>query len=642
LFAERLGGCFLISDIPQNTGTAPGKTEDRSPLVDVRESIPSETNRQSGSNKVALIGLALSVGTYGALFAPFAQSANAAETAAAAATLSSTPVTSAAAELVQTPDQPSVAVVAPTQAATTHKVILGETLNQIAANYGVDAGSLAGTNQLQPNAALKPGQVLQLPTPAASVTNLRQLTESTANVPVVASIQSAQNGTTSASTATVSPAEPKDTIALLKEKRNQLQQSLAGLGEESLSASPVEIKTYQVNPGDTLAAIARSQNVSYGELLRLNQLTDPNQIQPYQQLRLPTAVVTAAPVAVAAETPGSLPVTSLAKTPLPAIGGEVPEVLVGQTRVGQTSDAAIAAPTVTASATQFDASPLLAEINSLRDRYRQQNSPYSAPAAVKVAAKPNDAIVPVVQAPVAARVEAAPAVKQVASIANPDFAQRRSDSALSIELRNFVQPKLKPESGIEKVSASLPITNAPAVTRSNRPAIVARATVGADSYAPVAPSVARMVAPNMPGLGDGDVFLPGSMGNSATAGMIWPSKGMLSSGYGPRWGRMHRGIDIAAPVGTPIVAVAAGTVSYSGWNDGGYGYLVEIEHADGTMTRYGHNSRLLVAKGQPVAQGQQVSEMGSTGFSTGPHLHFEVHPRGQGAVNPMAFLSGQS
>jgi len=74
------------------------------------------------------------------------------------------------------------------------------------------------------------------------------------------------------------------------------------------------------------------------------------------------------------------------------------------------------------------------------------------------------------------------------------------------------------------------------------------------------------------------------------------------------------------------------------WNSGGYGNLVDIRHPDGSLTRYGHNSRLLVRVGQQVQQGQEISEMGSTGFSTGPHCHFEVHPPGHGAVNPIAYL----
>ena len=119
---------------------------------------------------------------------------------------------------------------------------------------------------------------------------------------------------------------------------------------------------------------------------------------------------------------------------------------------------------------------------------------------------------------------------------------------------------------------------------------------------------------------------------------IWPTKGVFTSGYGWRWGRMHKGIDVANNVGTPIVAARQGTVTFAGWHDGGYGYLVEISHPDGSRSLYGHNSRVLVRQGDVVQQGQQISQMGSTGRSTGPHLHFEIHSPGQGASNPLAFL----
>lgn len=119
---------------------------------------------------------------------------------------------------------------------------------------------------------------------------------------------------------------------------------------------------------------------------------------------------------------------------------------------------------------------------------------------------------------------------------------------------------------------------------------------------------------------------------------VWPAAGKLTSKFGRRWGRMHKGIDIAGPVGTPIHAAADGTVVAAGWSSGGYGNLVEIRHNDGTTTRYGHNSRLSVSVGQTVRQGQQVAEMGSTGHSTGSHLHFEIRPGGTTAVNPMAYL----
>jgi murein DD-endopeptidase MepM/ murein hydrolase activator NlpD len=134
-----------------------------------------------------------------------------------------------------------------------------------------------------------------------------------------------------------------------------------------------------------------------------------------------------------------------------------------------------------------------------------------------------------------------------------------------------------------------------------------------------------------------DNYLPKPT-TSPLKGYIWPAKGVLTSGYGWRWGRMHRGIDIAAPIGTPVIAAAPGVVVRSGWNKGGYGKLVEIKHGDGSFTRYAHNSRLRVQPGEAVEQGQLIAEMGSTGFSTGPHSHFEIHPGGRSAVNPIALL----
>ena len=114
---------------------------------------------------------------------------------------------------------------------------------------------------------------------------------------------------------------------------------------------------------------------------------------------------------------------------------------------------------------------------------------------------------------------------------------------------------------------------------------------------------------------------------------IWPVNGVLTSGFGWRWGRMHEGIDIAAPQGSPVVAAAAGTVIYAGWM-GGYGNLVVIDHGGGIATAYGHNSAIAVGGGQSVAQGQVVSYCGSTGHSTGPHVHFEVRVNGS-PVDPL-------
>ncbi|MFM7086124.1 MAG: LysM peptidoglycan-binding domain-containing M23 family metallopeptidase [Cyanobium sp.] len=123
---------------------------------------------------------------------------------------------------------------------------------------------------------------------------------------------------------------------------------------------------------------------------------------------------------------------------------------------------------------------------------------------------------------------------------------------------------------------------------------------------------------------------------------VWPAKGVLTSGFGWRWGRMHKGIDIANSVGTPIQAIQDGRVTFAGWDDGGYGYLVELTHPDGHISLYAHNSRLLVKEGEEVKQGQQISEMGSTGRSTGPHLHFEIRTPGRTALNPLNVLQPQA
>jgi len=122
---------------------------------------------------------------------------------------------------------------------------------------------------------------------------------------------------------------------------------------------------------------------------------------------------------------------------------------------------------------------------------------------------------------------------------------------------------------------------------------------------------------------------------------IWPTTGYISSRYGWRnifgGSSYHGGLDIANSYGTPIVAADGGLVTYSGWNNGGYGYLVVITHDDGSQTYYGHNSSLLVSKGERVYQGQTIAKMGSTGRSTGNHCHFEIRINGQ-RVNPSNYL----
>ncbi len=148
------------------------------------------------------------------------------------------------------------------------------------------------------------------------------------------------------------------------------------------------------------------------------------------------------------------------------------------------------------------------------------------------------------------------------------------------------------------------------------------------------------------------LFLPGVVPTKALARLkkvraaehrfIWPIQGRITSPFGPRHlgmgtSNFHRGIDIAAPWGTPVHASRAGVIIYAGWSNEGYGNLVRIRSSDGDETWYGHFSKILVHVGQYVNQGQVIGREGSTGISTGPHVHFEVHIHGR-AVDPMTVL----
>ncbi|ELA09644.1 Peptidase family M23 family protein [Moraxella macacae 0408225] len=119
------------------------------------------------------------------------------------------------------------------------------------------------------------------------------------------------------------------------------------------------------------------------------------------------------------------------------------------------------------------------------------------------------------------------------------------------------------------------------------------------------------------------------------------SKARMTSGFGYRhiFGKtqFHKGMDFAAPVGTPIYATGNGVVTYSGWGSG-YGRYIEIDHGNGVTTRYAHNSANLVSVGDTVYANQHIANVGNTGRSTGPHLHYEVRQNGQ-AVNPQTYLA---
>ena len=128
---------------------------------------------------------------------------------------------------------------------------------------------------------------------------------------------------------------------------------------------------------------------------------------------------------------------------------------------------------------------------------------------------------------------------------------------------------------------------------------------------------------------------PPSIGAPAGSGYLWPTTVRRITQY---FGLRHTGVDIAGPVGTPLYAAKAGIVTKSqcGWN-GGYGCYVVVDHGSGVETLYGHASELLVTAGEDVSQGQTIALMGSTGRSTGPHVHFEVHLNRR-LQNPLQYI----
>ena len=211
-------------------------------------------------------------------------------------------------------------------------------------------------------------------------------------------------------------------------------------------------------------------------------------------------------------------------------------------------------------------------------------------------------------------------------VALPDSLQ--SSLFLSVSLDSTTTQSSKPESFAEDNLAVKMRRLGKLVSQSTLPPVQARQTLA------IVPGASGGLSwPELPDFGQ--------LRRPQLSGFIWPAKGTLTSGYGWRWGRMHRGIDVANSVGSPIIAAADGKVVFSGWSSGGYGYLVELAHSDGSKTRYAHNSALLVKKGQTIRQGTAIARMGSTGRSTGPHLHFEIIKPGLGAVNPVQHLSRQ-
>ena len=400
---------------------------------------------------------------------------------------------------------------------------------------------------------------------------------------------------------------------------------------------------YQVKPGDTLEAIARRNGLSSSELIRANGLNNPNVLNINQQLKIPqgqSTRTTTQPVTLlpgvnsktGISASGQQPTRSVATPTLdaPTVSNRVTPVVPTQPKSQAQSLQLPVSPSARVSNTQpnsqvVETQPILqadskanpyidrlrADILKLREDLGKQETTQ--------ASTPRSLIVPSVTTPVPSRGNNTPIR------INPEFNAKLSNESLQALQRQQQQQSQQGPINIEVP----PPSAAPSLPPRG---LVASAPAPADQYnSSLRTPVGETVSPEVPGL-----YPPNNP--TQANNYIWPAKGVLTSGYGWRWGRMHKGIDIAAPVGTPVVAAAPGVVASAGWNSGGYGNLVEIQHPDGSLTLYAHNNRILVRRGQEVTQGQQIAEMGTTGHSTGPHTHFEVHPTGRGAVNPIAFL----
>jgi murein DD-endopeptidase MepM/ murein hydrolase activator NlpD len=427
-------------------------------------------------------------------------------------------------------------------------------------------------------------------------------------------------------TAAVPNYNQRDFGSLAPAPSEATSEPLAPIPSSLDSTQPSSQPVHQVQVGDTLNNIARRYGVSVSALIKANNLTNPNLIKINQPLVIP--------VAKTAQKPRSMPsvlssvpladsriATSQPRLPMPqVVASEIPTSVPARTSnfdrqsqsFSESSQQTKAVEIPVEAAETFHAQKLKAEVERLQQTYPQQATP------IPITVQASN---PGISAPVADPTEDL----------NPEWDSTRRQA------NRRTQWEDQAEGADTSVSPRSQVSPKPYARSQVQPQLVGAAPIAVEQYNDMMRlPVGETVSPELPPLSPPDRYLPDTP--LYFNGYIWPAKGVLTSGYGRRWGRMHKGIDIGAPIGTPVVAAAAGQVISAGWNSGGYGNLVKVQHADGSITYYAHNSRLLVRTGQQVAQGEQIAEIGSTGRSTGPHLHFEVHPSGQGAVNPIAFL----
>lgn len=601
--------------------------------------IPEENEAtQSGSSlkSAAMLGIALSVGASGVIASQSeASAAVSAPTTSAAETLSSDSAQSTPAATAEASEQ---------EIAAYHTVEVGESLWQISQRHRVGLRELKDANALPPETSIRVGQVLKVPasgqsveTPDTAASNLlvaRLRTDKAPSAEVAsrleeestseAAVSERANELEIASPATEISIEIADVSSTAEKIENSSAQEATTEPVLTALASPSVFSHYQVRSGDTLSKIASSLGTTSEELIRANALVNPNVILAGDTLRIPSSATGYVPAQTAEPITTTIRPNSVQLAEAPIERADINQLAylqgtaVRPESAGLLEDLREATPQEPASVGGETVTEK--DLLSSRPERSETTDPYVANLLEEVREIRSRSV----------QVSEVEADIEIDEAAIAEGTGIESDSASLLARRNS-EPTSAPR--ISDRLARLEQSSSADIDAD----LLAAAPLSPDAYIPAQrPSAGQVVSPDMPMLPDAGEYLPEAP--DYFDGYIWPARGTLTSGYGWRWGRMHRGVDVAGPVGTPIVAAGAGVVERAGWNSGGYGNLVEIRHPDGSMTRYAHNNRLNVSAGQTVRQGQQIAEMGSTGYSTGPHLHFEIHQSGSGAVNPMAYL----
>lgn len=475
----------------------------------------------------------------------------------------------------------------------------GDTLGAIAVRYNISVAELMRLNNLSTQ-SIRAGQELRLPSSASIIVQAGDTLERIAKRNGI-SVQELRRANNLSSDSI----RPGQTLRLPSSRSTPA----------TLPSQPrvSNATTYTVESGDTLEAIGKRFGVSVDALKAANQL-QTDRLRLGQVLKLPSSQARTGSTGASASKPQ--PSVSVAK---PDANGLI------TVQPGDTLSAISKRHSV--SLEKLRAWNKLTS-DAIREGQRLRVLPVKQPGAT-VAARKKTPTKATAQKPVAK-----PSVKPIASSTKPVVSTKlKSVSAPAPKPATTATSKPTPKPTTPSSSLALKITPSSVPVVASQPVRLEPMDPSAAGPSPTAPSDVlegevefEIIAPTNP---------PASINRNER--VLWPLSGVLTSRYGYRWGRLHTGLDIAIPTGTAVYAALSGTVQFSGWNRFGYGYLVVIRGVDGRDYYYAHNSRLLVKRGQFVRQGYLISRSGSTGNSTGPHLHFEIRVGGK-PRNPMSYL----